>query len=416
MGQERDKMNLAEVSMEKMKIVTYICAPGGGEGPAEEARIGEILDRLATAYPEAACALDFKNPYQLLAAVTLSAQTTDKSVNRVSPELFRRYPDPFALAEADPEELGALLRPVGMYKTKSRNLIAQAKALVERHGGQVPGDYEALTALPGVGRKTANVVLSVGFGEQRIAVDTHVQRLANRIGLARSGNVLDTEKQLMARIPESRWTEAHHALIFHGRNCCAARNPACGTCPIGDLCPREGVLAPEEAKVMKALDRLGIPYVRHTHEACFTVEQAKAQGLNRPGINVKNLVLRDPRDGKHYMVILADERRLDFRQFAGVTGWSKKTTFASDEEIFHYLGVHIGSCSVFGVLNDKENHVIVVLEKAIAGADIDAVINFHPNVNTSTLSLSVGDMYRFLEWAGNPVLLEEDEGQPGAAD
>ena len=404
-------MGIVEDSMKEMKIVTYICDSGAGPGPEETARIGQILDRLAAAYPEAACALDFKNSFQLLTAVTLSAQTTDKSVNRVSPELFRRYPDPFALAEADPEELGALLRPVGMYRTKSRNLIAQAKALVERHDGRVPGDYDALTALPGVGRKTANVVLSVGFGKQRIAVDTHVQRLANRIGLVRSNNVLDTEKQLMARIPESRWTEAHHALIFHGRNCCAARNPACGRCPIEDLCPREGVVAPEEVKVLKALDRLGIPYARHTHEACFTVEQAKAQGLNRPGINVKNLVLRDPRDGKHYMVILTDERRLDFRQFARVTGWSKKTTFASDEEIFHYLGVHIGSCSVFGILNDKENHVTVVLEKAIAGAGADATINFHPNVNTSTLSLSVGDMFRFLAWSGNPVLLEEDAGE-----
>lgn len=369
--------------------------------------IEEILDRLLREYPEAECALDFDNHYQLLAAVTLSAQTTDKSVNKATPELFRRYPDAFAMAAADTTELEALLRPVGMYKTKSRNLIAQALALVERHGGEVPADYEALTALPGVGRKTANVVLSVGFGIQRIAVDTHVHRLANRIGLACSRDVLGTERDLMACIPESRWTQAHHSLIFHGRNCCTARNPACGRCSIEDLCLKRGVQSPEETAVMKLLDRLEIPYVRHTHEACFTVEQAKTHGLNRPGINVKNLVLRDPATDAHYMVILTDDRRLDFKQFARVAGWGKKTTFASDEEIYRYLGVHIGSCSVFGIMNDKENHVAVVLEKAIGYADREEIINFHPNVNTSTLSITVGDMFRFLGWAGNPVILED---------
>lgn len=159
-------------------------------------------------------------------------------------------------------------------------------------------------------------------------------------------------------------------------------------------------------QVYDVLDNLMIPYITESHEACFTVEQAKECGLNRPGINVKNLVIYDKKTGQHYMVILMDESRLNFKHFATLTGWSKKATFASDEDIFSYLGVHIGSCSVFGIINDKKNHVTVVLEKAIGHADPDAIINFHPNVNTVTVSITVGDMFRFLEWAGNEVILE----------
>jgi Ala-tRNA(Pro) deacylase len=161
-----------------------------------------------------------------------------------------------------------------------------------------------------------------------------------------------------------------------------------------------------EQQVYDVLSRLNIPYVRDTHEACYTVEQAKEHGLNRPGINVKNLVILDKITGEHFMVILEDERRLDFKHFAGITGWSKKATFASDEDIFAYLGVHIGSCSVFGIINDKKNHVTVVLEKTIGHADPDAIINFHPNVNTVTISLKISDMFRFLDWSGNKVVLE----------
>jgi Ala-tRNA(Pro) deacylase len=161
-----------------------------------------------------------------------------------------------------------------------------------------------------------------------------------------------------------------------------------------------------EQKVYNVLDKLNIPYTRDTHEACFTVEQAKEQGLNRPGINVKNLVIIDKKTGEHFMVILEDERRLDFKHFSKIAGWSNKATFASDEDIFSYLGVHIGSCSIFGIINDKKNHVTVVLEKAIGHADSDAIINFHPNVNTATISLTISNMFRFLEWAGNKVILE----------
>jgi endonuclease-3 len=207
----------------------------------EKQQIIEIIDRLEREYPEAECALVHQNLFQLLVAVTLSAQTTDKSVNRVSGELFRRYPDALALSTADITDLEVLLKPVGMYKTKSRNIIGLAIQLRDRFDGEVPHNYDDLISLPGVGRKTANVVLSVGLGEQRIAVDTHVFRLANRIGLVRASDVLKTEEALMECVPEDRWTMTHHALIFHGRNCCTARNPACGRCVIEDLCEKNGL-------------------------------------------------------------------------------------------------------------------------------------------------------------------------------
>lgn len=204
-------------------------------------QIIEIIDRLEREYPEAECALQHQNLFQLLVAVTLSAQTTDKSVNRVSGDLFDRYPDALSLSNADTTELETILKPVGMYKTKGRNIKSLAIQLRDKFGGEVPHTYEELISLPGVGRKTANVVLSVGLGEQRIAVDTHVFRLANRIGLAAAKDVLKTELALMECIPKERWTATHHALIFHGRNCCMARNPACGRCVIEQLCEKNGM-------------------------------------------------------------------------------------------------------------------------------------------------------------------------------
>jgi endonuclease-3 len=208
----------------------------------EQQQIIEIVDRLELEYPEAECALVHQNLFQLLVAVTLSAQTTDKSVNRVSGDLFARYPDSLALAMADLSDLETILKPVGMYKTKSRNILGLAIQLRDRFDGSVPHTYEELISLPGVGRKTANVVLSVGLGEQRIAVDTHVFRLANRIGLVAAPDVLKTELALMECIPKERWTMTHHGLIFHGRNCCMARNPACGRCVIEELCEKNGLL------------------------------------------------------------------------------------------------------------------------------------------------------------------------------
>jgi len=198
--------------------------------------IKKIFDILEEAYPEAACALDHRETFELLGAVMLSAQTTDKSVNKVTPALFMKYPDAESMAAADPGDIEKIIKSIGMYRTKAKNLIAMSRMLVSEYGGKVPGDYDELIKLPGVGRKTANVVLSVGFGVQRIAVDTHVFRVANRIGLANEKDVLKTELALMKAIPEERWSLAHHSLIFHGRNCCSSRNPKCGLCCISGMC------------------------------------------------------------------------------------------------------------------------------------------------------------------------------------
>lgn len=206
-----------------------------------EKQILQILDKLRSAYPDAECALTHQNVYQLLIAVVLSAQTTDKSVNKVSDRLFAAYPSAGELAEAQQEDVMEIIRTIGMYRTKSKNIIALAKRLQQDFDGQVPGNYDDLISLPGVGRKTANVVLSVGFGQQRIAVDTHVFRVTNRIGLVKEKDVLKTELALMETLPEDRWSEAHHSLIFHGRNCCSARNPDCDGCVIGDLCGKVGL-------------------------------------------------------------------------------------------------------------------------------------------------------------------------------
>ena len=201
-----------------------------------EQEITEILDKLKAEYPDAGCALHHKNTYELIVAVALSAQTTDVSVNKVTGRLFGKYPTPAELAKADINDVMDIIRTIGMYKTKSKNITAMAKCIEEKYGGNVPEDYDKLVSLPGVGRKTANVVLSVGFGHQRIAVDTHVFRVSNRIGLAEEKDVLKTELALMRILPEDRWSEAHHSLIFHGRNCCGARNPQCDRCVIAALC------------------------------------------------------------------------------------------------------------------------------------------------------------------------------------
>lgn len=218
-------------------------------------QVREILDRLRALHPDAGCALDHKDVFELLICVVLSAQTTDVSVNKISPALFERYPDARALASANQEEVIGIIKTIGMYKTKSRNIINLAKSLCELHDGQVPADFESLVKLPGVGRKTANVVLAEGFGQQKIAVDTHVYRVSHRIGLAGSyeesqagagdnvsakaagaKEVLLAEEELMEVLPDDRWTDAHHLLIFHGRRCCTARNPKCSGCVLEDMC------------------------------------------------------------------------------------------------------------------------------------------------------------------------------------
>ncbi len=202
-------------------------------------KVNEILDLLEKEYPDAECALDYDSVFHLLLAVVLSAQTTDVSVNKVTPELFKKYETPKQLAQADEKEVAEIIRTIGMYRTKSKNIINLAKMLVEKYDGVVPESDEELVKLPGVGRKTANVVMAVGFGHQRIAVDTHVFRVSNRIGLVNESDVLKTELALMKTIPENRWTKTHHSLIFHGRRCCTARNPKCDECVIKDLCKKK---------------------------------------------------------------------------------------------------------------------------------------------------------------------------------
>ena len=199
-------------------------------------QISEILEGLEKMHPEAACALEHRDRFQLLVAVMLSAQTTDVSVNKVTPELFRRFPDAASMAEADPLEIQDIIRTIGLYKNKSKNAVAMSKMLTDEYGGEVPGDFNELVKLPGVGRKTANVVLAEGFGKARIAVDTHVFRVANRIGIAAGKDPVEVEEGLMGRLPEDQWIRAHHLLIFHGRKICHARNPECGSCLISNLC------------------------------------------------------------------------------------------------------------------------------------------------------------------------------------
>lgn len=198
--------------------------------------IPEMLDRLETMHPEAACALDFGTRFQLLSAVMLSAQTTDVSVNKVTPVLFAKYPTPEAMAAADPMDVQEIIKTIGLYKNKSKNIVALSKMLVSDFGGEVPGNFDDLVKLPGVGRKTANVVLAEGFGEARIAVDTHVFRVSNRIGITDAKSPDGVEDMLMERLPEDQWIRAHHLLIFHGRKVCHARRPDCGNCLLAELC------------------------------------------------------------------------------------------------------------------------------------------------------------------------------------
>ena len=194
------------------------------------------MDLLEGMHPEAACALDFGTRFQLLSAVMLSAQTTDVSVNKVTPVLFAKYPTAEAMADADPLDVQEIIKTIGLYKNKSKNLVALSKMLVSEYGGEVPDRFEDLVKLPGVGRKTANVVLAEGFGQARIAVDTHVFRVANRIGLTCAKDPEGVEKGLMERLPEDQWSRAHHLLIFHGRKVCHARKPDCESCALTDIC------------------------------------------------------------------------------------------------------------------------------------------------------------------------------------
>lgn len=203
----------------------------------KRARAERVLAELMRLYPDAATELAFSTPFELLISTILSAQATDVSVNAATPALFAAYPDAHALAAATPEAVEPYVKTIGLYRTKAKNVVKTAQALVEHHDGAVPEAFEALLALPGVGRKTANVVASNAFGRPGIAVDTHVGRLARRLRFSRHENPDKVEVDLETLFPEDRWIFLHHALILHGRRVCYARTPACDACSLAPDCP-----------------------------------------------------------------------------------------------------------------------------------------------------------------------------------
>ena len=204
--------------------------------PPEQEKINVILDILADLYPEAQCELNFTNPFQLLIATILSAQCTDKKVNKVTDRLFRICPTPEDIINLGQAGLEAEIRELGLFHNKAQNIIATCRELISQYNGQVPDDLTLLQTLPGVGRKTANVVASNAFGIPALAVDTHVFRVSNRLGLAQSNNVNHVEKQLESVIPRKNWIKAHHRLILLGRRICMARKPKCTDCPLRPYC------------------------------------------------------------------------------------------------------------------------------------------------------------------------------------
>ncbi|MBO9555284.1 endonuclease III [Cellulomonas sp.] len=212
------------------------------ESALARTRRARRVDRaLAVRYPDAHCELDFTSPFELLVATVLSAQTTDVRVNLTTPTMFARYPDPQSLAAANPDELEEILRPTGFFRAKAKAVTGLSQAIVERFGGEVPGRLTDLVTLPGVGRKTANVVLGNAFGVPGITTDTHVLRLSKRLGYTESDDPLVVERELGELLPKKDWTMACHRLIFHGRRTCFARKPACGACPVASMCPSYGI-------------------------------------------------------------------------------------------------------------------------------------------------------------------------------
>lgn len=196
----------------------------------------KCLDILEETYPDAHCELDHKNPFELLVATILSAQCTDIRINKVTSEMFKKYNKPEDFANMDINKLEGLIKECGLFRNKAKNIKASSSVILENYNGEVPNTISELLKLPGVGKKTANVVASTAFGVPAIAVDTHVFRVSNRIGFVHEKNVLDTEKALQNKIDKSRWTKAHHLFIFHGRRCCTARSPRCESCTINKIC------------------------------------------------------------------------------------------------------------------------------------------------------------------------------------
>ncbi|KUO64854.1 MAG: endonuclease III [Gracilibacter sp. BRH_c7a] len=202
-----------------------------------EKKSSEILKLLAMAYPDAYCELTYKNPFELLIATILSAQATDQKVNQITSKLFPSYPTPADMLRLTPSQLEAKIKSIGLYRTKAHNILETCRILVEDYDGEVPKTLAELINLPGVGRKTANVVLANAFGVPAFPVDTHVLRVSNRLGLAQGKNPFEVENTLTALIPSELWIDTHHQLIFHGRRVCSAKNPQCGQCLLREYCP-----------------------------------------------------------------------------------------------------------------------------------------------------------------------------------
>ena len=224
-----------------------------------------ILARLHECWPDATCELDHANAYQLLVATILSAQSTDRTINTLTPALFARYPDPRALAQADPGEVERMIHASGFFRVKARHITGMARAVVERHGGEIPATMDELIALPGVARKTANVVLGTVFGKNEgVVVDTHVQRLSRRLGLSSGEDPVEIEHDLMAAVPRDQWTAFAHRLIWHGRRVCHAKKPNCDHCALAPLCPSAELATSSDARrpasaAAKATVRTAIP-------------------------------------------------------------------------------------------------------------------------------------------------------------
>lgn len=220
----------------------------------------QVARRLRQAYPDARCALHFSNPLELLIATILSAQCTDKQVNIVTPELFKKYPTAAALAAAPLANIERIIQSTGFFRNKAKNIQACCRKLVDEYGGEVPQSLDVLVTLPGVGRKTANVVLGTAFGiPSGVVVDTHVARITQRLGLTSEKDPIKIERDLMAQLPKREWIDFSHEMIHHGRQICIARRPKCDECPLEPLCPRIGVESPEPARRAKKLSPATVP-------------------------------------------------------------------------------------------------------------------------------------------------------------
>ena len=247
--EERNGISLGSMTSASVKRPKRAAAqPATRTALVRQAR--RIYRTLMEQYPYARAELDFDSPLELLVATVLSAQTTDVGVNKVTPVLFRAYPDAAALAAANPEDMEAILKPTGFYRAKTRAVMKLSADIVERFGGEVPGTMKDLVTLPGVGRKTANVVLGNAFGVPGITVDTHFGRLARRFGWTTSTDPVEVEKEVGALFPRKDWTMLSHVVVFHGRRICHARRPACGVCPVVQWCPSfgDGETDPDKAR------------------------------------------------------------------------------------------------------------------------------------------------------------------------